>query len=303
VETPPPPPPPPSDPWAAAVPAAPPAAVCYRHPDRPTRLACSSCGRPTCVDCTVPAAVGQKCPECAAPVGRSRVITASEVRSRTSGLGGAPVTRAILVVTAAIGVLAFAAPAVWSPLARALIDDVALVADGQVWRTVTAALLHDPGSPFHIIFNMYALYAFGPSLERRVGSVPFLVFYLAAAAAGGAAFQAGTERGSALGASGAIFGLFGAYLTLAFLSRHTAAGRASLNQLLPLLLINLALPLFVPGIAWQAHLGGLVAGAGIAAAWRRTEGRAPQPGRGGTAVRAGVAAGVLVLCLALAALV
>jgi membrane associated rhomboid family serine protease len=271
--TPPSQPPDPSSPYQSAMPPA----VCYRHDDRPTRLSCTSCDKPICVDCTVQAAVGQKCPDCAKPTGRNRIITAAEVRSQTTGLGGAPVTRAIVYVSAAIGALSFVAPDVWSVIAAPLIHDVARVAAGEVHRAVGAALLHSPGSLFHIGFNMYALFLFGPELERRFGSVPFAAFYLASAAAGGVAFQISRDGGLALGASGAIFGLFGAYVTSAFLARKTAAGRAGLRQLMPLLLINLALPLFVPNIAWEAHLGGLVGGAIIMGMWRSVaeDGRGP----------------------------
>ena len=293
---------PPSSTWAAPTP--PPThpaqpssqpATCYRHPDRTTRLSCSSCGRPICVDCTRQASVGQKCPECAAPSGRNRVITASQIREATTGLAGAPVTRVILYVTIAIGVLAYVARPAWNSLAALLIDDVGRVAAGEVWRTVSAALLHSPRSLFHLGFNMYALYAFGPQLERRFGSLPFGLFYVASAAAGGLAFQLANDSGRALGASGAIFGLFGAYVTSAYLSRHTPAGRAGLNQLVPLLLLNLALPVIIPGIAWEAHLGGLAAGALMVVAWRRVAEETDRPSP--TLVRALVAGAVLVACL------
>ncbi|WP_370328210.1 rhomboid family intramembrane serine protease [Euzebya sp.] len=294
------PPPQPQD-RALGMPSPAPVPTCYRHDDRPTRLACSSCGRPICVDCTRQAAVGQKCPECAAPTGRSRVVNAAQIRGR-SGLDGAPVVRAILYVTAAIGVLGFLAPAAWQPVAEPLAHGVAAVEDGQVWRMVSAALVHDPRSFFHVLFNMWALFVFGPDLERRFGSVPFLLFYTASAAAGGLAFQLTNDGGTAIGASGAIFGLFGAYVTSAFLSRHTPAGRAGLNQLLPLLLLNLALPLIIPRIAWEAHLGGLVAGAVMIAAWRAV---ATQAGTGPDAdgqrtVRSLIAGAVLVASLLVA---
>lgn len=285
-----------------------PVAVCYRHDDRPTRLSCSSCARPICVDCTRQAAVGQKCPECAAPTGRNRVVSASQIRNRGT-LDGAPATKTILAVTVAIGALVYVAPQVWTAISTALIDNVGRVAAGEVYRTVSAALLHSPGSLFHIGFNMYALYIFGPDLERRYGSLPFVLFYMASAAAGGAAFQLANDSGSALGASGAIFGLFGAYVTSAFMSRHTAAGRAGLNQLLPLLLLNLGLPLIIPNIAWEAHVGGLVAGAGMIALWRLADGSdkptVPVSGHKGRTVllRSAVAVVVLVASMGVAVFV
>ena len=154
------------------------------------------------------------------------------------------------------------------------------------WRVLTAAFLHDRETLLHILFNMYALYLFGPQMERIVGPVPFLLLYLAAAATGGLAFfllGGVTPADNAVGASGAIFGLFGAWLMAAFKARHTAFGRQQLRSLLVLLGINLALPLLPRGgllggeIAWEAHVGGLVAGALIAAVWFSKAGQAGEP--------------------------
>ena len=80
----------------------------------------------------------------------------------------------------------------------------------------------------HVFFNMYAIYLFGPRLEREAGGVPYLLAYAASAAAGGAAFlasQAG-ETTFAVGASGAVFGLFGIWLVAAYRLRQNPAGRA-----------------------------------------------------------------------------
>jgi membrane associated rhomboid family serine protease len=247
--------------------------TCYRHPDRETRLACSACGRPTCVDCVRSAAVGQKCVDCAAPQGRSRVITANQIR-RTSG---APVALSILVICSVLFLVQSLGP-VGSLLAAYGAQINELIQAGEWWRLLTSAFLH--ANLTHILFNMWALWVFGPDLERRAGSLPFAVLYVSSVLAGGAAFffLAGPDAGPAVGASGAIFGLFGAWIAEALRQRHTLAGRASLNQLLVLLVINAALPLLIPHIAWQAHLGGLVAGFGIASMWgvfARSSDRAP----------------------------
>lgn len=242
--------------------------TCYRHGDRETRLSCSSCGRPICVECTRSAPVGQKCPECAAPTGRSKVITAGQL------YGGTLRQRAPVVfgIIAACVVVYLILPIVAPQVAVNLDQDNAAVADGQLWRLATAAFLH--AGPIHILLNMYALYLFGPGIERQVGSAPFLSLYVGSAMAGGAAFflyDALTPggAGSAVGASGAIFGLFGAALAAAYSSRRTVAGREGLRSLLTLLAINAVIPLALPQIAWQAHAGGLVAGFAIAMAWRR----------------------------------
>ena len=238
--------------------------TCYRHPDRETRLACSNCGRPVCVDCVRTADVGQRCLECAAPAPGAQALDMDDMRRQ------APrppvVTYTVLAISVAIFVLEFVVPSMGMTIRFNLAQINELVAAGQWWRLLTAAFLH--GGVTHIAFNMYALYLFGPQLEREVGSLPFAAMYVAAALTGGAAFYFAQPEGVAVGASGAIFGLFGAWLAASYRGRHTAHGRASLRQLLVLLGINAALG-FVPGanIAWEAHAGGLVAGLVIAAVW------------------------------------
>lgn len=265
--------------------------TCYRHVDRETRLSCSSCGRPVCVDCVRSAPVGQKCLECANPRDDQRVITSREMygglRSR------APVTFAIIVLCVGVFVLQYVG--LGGALAALGEQDNDLLR-AEPWRLITTAFLH--GGPIHVAFNMYALSAFGPGIERQVGGPAFLGLYLASAIAGGAAFFAfdvliAGGGSSAVGASGAIFGLFGATLGAAFRQRRTPAGQAGLRQLLTLLGINLALPLLVPQIAWQAHVGGLVAGVVIATVWGTTA-----SGSRGSAVRIGISAAVALVSVA-----
>jgi membrane associated rhomboid family serine protease len=267
------------------------ATVCYRHPDRPTRLACTECGRPICVECSIDAAVGQKCPECAEPVGRARVIDARRTTGRRSGFTGAPITRFLVYTSVALYILGALNGDIERWLSGAFFQNLATgqvfydpgafehynpaLADGELWRMVTYAFLH--GSTLHILFNMYVLYLFGPELERRVGSLPFALFYAAAAAGGSAAvYIVRPDAVPVVGASGAIYGLFGAWIFVSWRLRHTPAGRAQFSQLLVLLAINLALPFFVPNVAWEAHLGGLAFGVGIAAAWAQFAAQKPR---------------------------
>lgn len=170
-----------------------------------------------------------------------------------------------------------------------------LVAEGEWYRMVTAMFLHSQSSIFHIAFNSWALWLFGTVLERRYGSLSFLALYFAAGMSGAAAYQlSGTNF--AIGASGAIFGLFGALLVSSYQQRHTPAGRAAFTQLGVLLAINMALPFFVPGIAWQAHVGGLAAGILVAAAWDRI----PVDGTSATPRRVAVALAVMVIAFVVA---
>lgn len=194
---------------------------------------------------------------------------------------GSPVTMSIIAVTALIYVLG-------DTLIPTLIHNNVLVASGEWWRIFTTALLH--ASLSHILFNMWALYALGPQIERAVGPGPFLALYVAAAGMGGAAAQAlGPEFFNAVGASGAVFGLFGVWLNLAIRQRNTAYGRSLLNQMGFLLLINAALPLLLPQILWQAHVGGFVAGFVIGELWARVS------GKNRVAIRTAVAVVVAVL--------
>jgi membrane associated rhomboid family serine protease len=92
---------------------------------------------------------------------------------------------------------------------QALILDTRAVMDGQVWRLLTYAFLHDPSNLFHILFNMLFLWWFGKDMEELYGAKEFLAFYLIAAVVGGLAFQAGWASDAArgrfcLGASGAV---------------------------------------------------------------------------------------------------
>ena len=112
---------------------------CYRHPDRATRLACSECGRPICVDCSQDSAVGQKCPECAKPIGRSRVIQARNIRQVDRST--TPVTWALIAINAAI----FLISELDGPTGQEIFVNAAqykpLIDDGEFWRVFTAMFL------------------------------------------------------------------------------------------------------------------------------------------------------------------
>jgi membrane associated rhomboid family serine protease len=138
----------------------------------------------------------------------------------------------------------------------------------EPWRFLTAAFLHSPGSLLHILFNMYALWLVGPYLEQALGRWRFVALYLLTAVGGqvGVTLLASPEQGggwftAVVGASGAVFGLFGAVLVV--LRR---LGRDA-RQILVFLALNAVIGFVVPGIAWQAHLGGLLTGLALGAAY------------------------------------
>ncbi len=134
------------------------------------------------------------------------------------------------------------------------------MAAGEYWRLWTVTLLH--GDLIHLLFNMYALWLAGPIVERWYGRVRFLAFYLACAASGSvASFVFGGDI-PAVGASGAIFGLFGILLAAGRLHNPVdRQSRALVGQIGMLILINLAFGFASGGsIDNAAHIGGLVAG-------------------------------------------
>lgn len=155
------------------------------------------------------------------------------------------------------------------PLYELFAQSNILVGEGQWWRIFTPVLLHAPAFT-HILFNMWALWVLGPQIERGVGTWPFVGVYLASAGVGGAfMFVLGQPDAIAVGASGAIFGLFGIWFNWAVRRRNTLQGRMLLRQIGFLLVLNGALPFIIPAIAWEAHLGGLIAGFVIGELWSR----------------------------------
>lgn len=192
------------------------------------------------------------------------MIPKERVLSRS---GGAPATKAFIALSAIFFVLTEFV-GLRQTLFEALAQINFLVAQGEWWRLFTPVLLH--ASITHILFNMWALWVLGPQVERGVGTWPFVGVYLASAGVGGVfAYFMGGPADIAVGASGAIFGLFGIWLNWAVRRRNTASGRALLRQIGVLLLLNAALPLIIPNIAWEAHLGGLIAGFAIGELWSR----------------------------------
>lgn len=259
--------------------------TCYRHPDRETRLSCTVCERPICTDCTTSASVGQRCPECAKPSGRSRVIPAGQAlqqASRTTYFTKAVIGLCVAVFLAGLVGLQrdiFVFGAQHNPSVQA----------GEYWRLLTSMFLH--GGLLHVGMNMLLLWLLGPPVEREVGPWAFGSLYLASGLAGAAAYFFLGGATPAVGASGAVFGLFGVWLAAGLRNRHTLQGNIMLRQIAPLVIINLVIS-FVPGlnIAWQAHVGGFVAGFAIAFAWGRLA-------RHQTAARIGIAAGLAVLAV------
>lgn len=289
------PPPPAADPEAEP--------VCPRHPDRVAYVRCQRCNRPVCPECQRPAAVGIQCVDCVK-------AQASTVRQGTTIFGGRVTDGRPLVTWSVIGIcivvwlLELASPAFENDIVFAPV-----LGQHEPWRFLTSAFAHDRTFVFHILFNMYALYIVGGYLEPLVGRARFAAMYLISALGGSVMFlllavpptaaeaalgQGGNWYTGLVGASGAVFGLFGALLVL-----NRRLGRSSAGMYATIA-INAVLGFTIPGIAWQAHLGGFLTG--LACAGVIAYGGTARSAAGRSTSRSAVhGAGLAVVALALVA--
>ncbi|MET0861189.1 MAG: rhomboid family intramembrane serine protease [Microbacterium sp.] len=238
---------------------------CYRHPDRQSFVLCQRCLRTICPECQTPGAVGVVCPECmklqqAAQTPAQRTAERRWSRSRPVVVRDTRplATYAIIGITALVYVVTLipgVGDAVRSLFAfnAAFVSFPAQTGIFEPWRVVTVALVH--GSFWHLALNMLALWMIGRSLEPLLGRARFLTLYLLSTVGGSVAVSLLAPGGWVVGASGAIFGLFGALIVI---GRHIGANIAGIAIILG---INLAIG-FIPGfnVSWQAHVGGLVVG-------------------------------------------
>jgi membrane associated rhomboid family serine protease len=261
---------------------------CYRHPDVATGVHCTRCGRPICPDCMIAAPVGHQCPTCVAEarseyrrgpgrraaVGKAKATSVTSVLLVLMGIGylleivaggagslmGGPNSLQLVRLGASVG------------LAQLPDGEVVGIAAGETWRMLTAVFLH--GSILHLLMNAWALWIFGPIVERELGRVRFLLIFVTTgvfASAASFAFASAPVQVS-VGASGAIFGIVGAFVSYNYRHRELAVAAARLRGLVPFLILNVILSISIPLIDWRAHLGGFVGGlvAGVVAeGWGR----------------------------------
>jgi membrane associated rhomboid family serine protease len=257
---------------------------CYRHPDRETGLSCSECGRPICADCANFGPVGIRCPDHASvrrrgPTARVKPPTVHRARGIALATGNAPITKALIGINLAIYLITVAQGGGINSPGGALLNRLVLIGSrtqlqflaahglfppGAVpsgdlahhhewYRLVSAMFLH--ASIIHIAFNMYALWLIGTPIEQYLGKARYLGLYFLSGLAGSAGALLQTPYGTVLGASGAIFGVLGAYMILEWQVTGRLAGQAA-----GLIAINLVISFVVPGISWGGHIGGLIGG-------------------------------------------
>lgn len=201
------------------------------------------------------AAVGHQCVECVQA--GARTIRSPRTRFGGRQRSGPPaVTYALIAANVAV----FVAQLASRDLEKRLTLWPPAVADGQLYRLATAAFLHY--GPMHLLLNMWALYVVGPPLEMWLGRLRFGALYALSGLGGSVLVYLLSPLGTATaGASGAIFGLFGA--TFVVVRRLTL----DVRWVVAVIVVNLMFTFAARQISWQAHVGGLATGAAVAAAY------------------------------------
>ncbi|WP_280771307.1 rhomboid family intramembrane serine protease [Salipaludibacillus daqingensis] len=137
-----------------------------------------------------------------------------------------------------------------------------LISMGDYWRIITPIFIH--GGLMHMAFNSFSLVLFGPALENMLGKTKFIIAYLAAGILANIAyFYLGNDFVSHLGASGAIFGLFGIYLYMV-INRKDLIDQANSQLIKIIIVLGVVMTFINPGINVLAHIFGLISGAAIA---------------------------------------
>lgn len=234
--------------------------VCPRHPDRVSYVRCQRCNRPTCPECQRPASVGIQCVDCVNEAKKQQ----RPMRSRlgfTAAQGPPIVTYVLVGLNVAVfllGMLFIGGNwqyylALW-PGYSAEFGPQFIDVGNEWYRWATSGFAHFGW--LHLGMNMFVLWQFGTQLEPILGRVRYVALYVVSLLGGSLAIEllaSGTSPHA--GASGAIFGLIAAYaiilkrLQLPFQSLVATAG------------IWLVLGFVIPGVSWQGHLGGAIAGA------------------------------------------
>jgi len=240
----------------------------------------------------VEAPVGWHCRRCVRRAARTApVIRYRPGRPGATALGRAPVTASVVAICIVLYVVSSSDPTLLDQVA----DWGALVHQGQWWRLFTAIFFHVDF--LHIALDMVALWVIGRIVEPALGTWRYSALFLLSGLGGSvASYLLSSPLTASVGASGAIFGLFGAYFVLA---RRAAADTTGI---IVLIAVNLAFSFAVSGISWQGHIGGLVTGLVLAAGFGLGHG-ARARGLAGASRRAELVADAGVVALVSLALV
>lgn len=262
-----------------------PTPTCFRHPRRETYVRCTRCDRYMCPDCMRDAAVGHQCVECVRAgnktIRRPRTVFGGRVAIRPV------VTMTLIGINVAAYLVELVRPGIvdkFDSLGIGLVRadgnyfvydsggslpgyQLAGIAHGEWYRLVTSTFLHllPTQGVFgiaHIVFNMWWLWRLGPAVEEVLGRLRFLVLYLLSGLGGGVLLYLVAPTSSAVGASGAIFGLAAAYYVT---SRRLNRLSGDARQVMVLFVVWMVISAAVT--SWEGHLGGLLTGGAVAVAY------------------------------------
>ncbi|MFB7939536.1 rhomboid family intramembrane serine protease [Streptomyces sp. NPDC004779] len=238
---------------------------CYRHPDTETGISCARCEKPICPACMISASVGFQCPDCvrsgsgtghAADANQPRTLAGGRVRKDDR-----LVTKVLIGINVLVYVLVLALGdrfvdefVLIGYAYNPLLGEVVGVADGEWYRLITSTVLHQ--EPWHILFNLLGLWVIGGIVEPELGRARYVLLCLLSGLSGSVlAYVVAAPNQPSLGASGVVYGLIGAWVVLARRRRH------DMRPVALFVAFSLLMTFTRPGISWEAHVGGLVAGA------------------------------------------
>ncbi|MFE9135233.1 rhomboid family intramembrane serine protease [Streptomyces sp. NPDC007355] len=251
------------DPRPSSDPSGPPR--CYRHPEAETGIRCTRCDKPICTRCMISASVGFQCPDCVRDgSGTGHAADANQPRTLAGGKVASDdrlVTKFLIGINLAVFLAVLAA-------GDRFVDELVLigyafspglgevvgVADGEWYRLVTSTVLHQ--EIWHILFNVLGLWVIGGIVEPELGRIRYAALCLLSGLSGSVlAYLVAAPNQPSLGASGVVYGLIGAWVVLARRRRH------DMRPVVLFVALSLLMTFTRPGISWEAHVGGLVAGA------------------------------------------
>ena len=227
--------------------------VCANHPDRVSYARCGRCNRAICGECQMNQGAGTVCPDC------YRELTGGSSKgSKARGSFLARhwhITYTLILINVVVYGLQLIIPFRW-------VHNLGMMSGprvhhGEDYRLITHGFVHSQTDPMHLVWNMIYLFIFGVSLERMMGRWKFLVVYLGSIVFGAFGVHVLTPSTSVAGASGGVYGLYGAFFVLLLLRKQKDTARLFIL----LMGIDVVQSLFHPNISHAGHFGGFVGGA------------------------------------------
>ena len=228
--------------------------VCVNHPNRVSYAQCGRCNRTVCGECQVNLDVGMVCPDC------YRELTGGSSKAQGSKAKGSflarhwHITYTLILINVVMYGLQQLIPNEW--MIRHGSFWWPYVQHGEYYRIISYGFLHMQHDPMHLVWNMIYLFIFGVSLERMMGRWKFLVVYLGSIAFGALGVYVLAPSTSVAGASGGVYGLYGAFFVILLLRRQ----KDTVRLFMLLIGIGVVQSFFNPYISHAGHAGGFVGG-------------------------------------------